>query len=78
VFGVPSAILEDDAEMASVISCDDAGVAILEGEDMIYIRLQPGMTVSLRKSVQAVVLSWSDDEADLKRIEIVNPSDATP
>lgn len=72
---VPSAMLGPDELMSSVINCDDdAEIAIPEGDDKIYIRMQPGMTICLTKSVQAIVLPWAEGETDPKRIEVVSPA----
>jgi len=70
---LPAAMLDPDEPMALVITCDDdAEVAAPEGDDKIYVRLQPGMAITLTKNVQAIVLPWSEGETDPKRIEIVS------
>lgn len=73
---VPAEILEPDQPIGSCIICDDdVEIAIPEGDDKIYLRLQTGMKISLCKSVQAIVLPWAEGETNPKRIQIISSPD---
>lgn len=73
VFSLPVAMINEGETIGSVIDCDNnAGIAIPDGDDKIYLRVEPGVKVRLSKSVQAVVLGWSEDEVEPKRIEIID------
>jgi hypothetical protein len=68
---LPAAMIGPNEVMSTVVNCDDdAEITIPLDEDKIYIRLNAGMKVSLRKSAQAIILPWTDGEAEPKRIEI--------
>ncbi len=58
VLAFPAAILEADQTFGSVIqSDDDAQFAMPEGDDRFYLRLEPGMSLTLTKSCQGVVVA---------------------
>ena len=68
---LPTAMIGPNEVMSTVVNCDDdAEITIPLDEDKFYIRLDAGMKVSLRKSAQAIILPWTDGEAESKRIEI--------
>ena len=74
ILAIPAAVLEQDEVLSAVIHCDDnAEIAIPEEDDKIYIRMQPGMRVSLTKNVQAVVIACSEGDQTPKRIEVITP-----
>jgi hypothetical protein len=47
-------------------------IAIPDGDDKVYLRMQAGLKVRLSKSVQAMVLPWIDSETNPKRIEVLD------
>jgi hypothetical protein len=58
VLALPKAILGPDEPIGSVIRGDDAmEINIPEQGEVLYLRLRPGMSVTLSKSCQAVVVS---------------------
>ena len=58
VLALPKAILGPEEPIGSVIQGDDdMGVNIPDQGEVLYLRLRPGMSVTLSKSCQAVVVS---------------------
>lgn len=57
VLALPAAILDRDTPIGDVIAGDDEmGINIPDGDDKIYIRLMPNMSVTVRRSCQALIV----------------------
>ncbi len=69
VLALPLALLEPDEEIGSVIQSDD-DVELCTDDERIYLRLKPGMIISVTKSCQAFI---SSDDPTPRRIEIISP-----
>jgi hypothetical protein len=70
--GIPAAILGAQDLIGSVILCDtdaDIHLPTSPGETMILLRLKSGMSASLTKSCQAVVIS---NDKQPKRIRVIH------
>lgn len=58
VLALPTALLESDRPISEfVFGPDDMEISIPPGSETFFIRLTPGMSISLTKSVQASVVS---------------------
>ena len=67
---LPAAMLGPDETVSTIINCDDgAEITTPESEGKIYIRLDAGMAIWMRRSSQAMVLPWVDGESEAKRME---------
>src|SRR3954447_10073228 len=72
VLALPKAILGPSEVIASVIrGDDDMQISIPEVGDRLFLRLQPGMSVSLSKSCQACVVS---DDGQPRRFRVSGPA----
>jgi hypothetical protein len=57
VLALPQALVGDDEKIGSVLLCDDdADFALNEEAGAYYVRLKPGMTFSLSKSCEIMVV----------------------
>jgi hypothetical protein len=71
VLALPVALLEPDRPMAEFIfGPDDMGFSAPPGSEVCFLRLQPGMAVSLAKSVKAFV--WAEDKQP-RRVRVSGP-----
>lgn len=71
VLALPVALLEPDRPMAEFIfGPDDMEFSAPPGSEVCFLRLRPGMSVSLAKSVQAYV--WAEDK-EPRRIKASGP-----
>ncbi len=69
---LPKLMLGENDPIGSVIECnDDAEISIPNDGDRFYLRLQAGMSVTVRKSVQSIVLPYAEDDDGPKRIEVM-------
>jgi hypothetical protein len=69
---LPKAIFENDAPIGdALVADDDALISIPAEGDRFYIRLQPGVSVSVRKSCQAFVVA---DDDKRRRVKIERPT----
>jgi hypothetical protein len=76
---LPTAVFGKDEKIGSVLHCPvDAQISIPKQGDTFYIRLQPGMSVSLTKSCQGRVVA--DDKYDKKprRFKVSGSQAKTP
>ena len=72
VIALPKAILGPTETIGSVIRGeDDMQISIPDEGERLFIRLQPGMSVSLSKSCQASVVS---DDGRPKRFRVSGPT----
>jgi hypothetical protein len=71
VLPLPVALLDPDRPMAEFIfGPDDMEFSAPPGSEVCFLRLRPGMAVSLAKSVQAFV--WADDKQP-RRLKVSGP-----
>ena len=73
VLALPLALLEPDEEIGSVIQGDE-DAEFCTDDERIYLRLKPGMIISVTKSCQAFI---SSDDPTPRRIEILSPHTPT-
>lgn len=80
ILAVPAAILTDDETIGSVIHCADEvrlnlpTVAPSTSGARILIQLQPGQSVWLTKSCQAMVVPSHEGEKAVRRFQLVQVS----
>ena len=75
VIALPTALLNGDGPMSSFMSGpDDMQISIPPEGDTFFIRLRPGMTVSLAKSVRSYVVA---EDGRPRRIQAQRPADDT-
>src|SRR5262245_39506080 len=71
IIALPMAIFDSDKAMGSVVlGPDDMQLNIPKEGDTFFIRLQPGMSVSLTKSCQARVVA---DDGQPRRFKVSGP-----
>ncbi len=58
VLALPKALIADNETIGSVLLCDnDAGFTINDEAGALYVKLKPGMTFSLSKSCEIMVIT---------------------
>jgi hypothetical protein len=71
VLALPKAILDPEEPIGAVIQGDDdMGINIPDQGEVLYLRLRPGMSVTLARSCQAVVVS---EDQNPRRFRISSP-----
>lgn len=72
VLAIPIALFEKDRPMAeAVFGPDDMEVNIPPDNDTFFVRLKPGMSLSLSKSVQSYIVG---DDENLRRLIVRMPA----
>ena len=72
VLALPRALVGPDEVIAAIIRGDDAmEITLAEDGELFYLRLRPGMTVSLTRSAQSFVVA---DDGQSRRFQISTPS----
>ena len=74
VLALPVALFEADRPMnEAVFGPDDMEINIPPGSETFFIRLRPGMSVSLAKSVQSYVVA---EDHQPRRIKVTRPPES--
>lgn len=72
MFALPKGIFDKDRPMSELVfGSDDMQINIPPDGDMFLVRLMPGMSISLAKSVQAYVIS---EDQRSRRIRVTRPA----
>jgi len=67
----PKALVGDDESLFSIIKCDDdAQFGYPPDQDVVFMRLLPGMVLSLTRSSQAIVVAEDDRP---RRLALLKP-----
>lgn len=68
VIAMPAAILDPETPIGRIIEGDDdMGFNMPEGDDKVYLQLMPNMSVTIRKSCQAMIVA---DDANPRRFRV--------
>lgn len=73
VLALPAVILnEDDPIGDMIVGDDDMGFSMPQGDENIYLRLEPDMSVTIRRSCQALICG---DDDKPRRFKVGNAND---
>ena len=74
VFAIPVALFEKDRPMSEAIfGPPDMEINVPPGNEMFFVRLKPGMSLSLAKSVESLIVA---DDKTPRRIRVQMPPTA--